>query len=83
MQQEQTISPPAIKPFFRGCRELAEYLSVSERTIRRAMRKHQLPYTRLGGAILFRRTEVEVALEAMTVPSIHTLNKRPGRSRMN
>ena len=83
MQQEQTTPPPATKPFFRGCRELAEYLSVSERSIRRAMRTHQLPYTRLGGAILFRRTEVEAALEAATVPSIYTLTKRSGRSRMH
>ena len=83
MQQEQTTPPPANKPFFRGCRELAEYLSVSEKSIRRAMRSHQLPYTRLGGAILFRRTEVEEALEAATIPSIYTVNKRRGRSRLN
>ncbi|MBR6023156.1 MAG: hypothetical protein IK066_12150 [Kiritimatiellae bacterium] len=56
---------------------------MSEKSIRRAMRSHQLPYTRLGGAILFRRTEVEEALEAATIPSIYTVNKRRGRSRLN
>lgn len=60
-------------------KELAEHLGVSTRSIRRAMLKHQLPYTKLGGATLFRRVDVEACLERATVPAIGMDNGRKAR----
>lgn len=65
-----TDNPTTTSPFFRGVQSLADYLGVSEKTISRAMRKHLLPYTKLGGAVIFRRAEVEDALARLSVPAI-------------
>ena len=63
---------PAIptSPFFRGIPALAAHLNVSEKTIARAMRKHLVPFVRFGGSILFRKADVERAIERLTVPAI-------------
>jgi len=63
-------NPAPATPAFYRMKELAEYLGVSTRSIRRAMLSHRLPYTRLGGAVLFRRVDVEKCLEAATVPAV-------------
>ena len=62
-------NPPATPAFFR-MNELAEYLNISPRSIRRAMLSHRLPYMKLGGCTLFRRADVEACLERATVPAI-------------
>lgn len=72
-----TNPPPAAPAFFR-MNELAAYLNVSPRSIRRAMQSHRLPYTKLGGATLFRRVDVEKCLDAATVPA-HGMGGRKSR----
>ena len=72
-----TNPPPAAPAFFR-MNELAAYLGISPRSIRRAMLSHRLPYTKLGGATLFRRVDVEKCLEAATVPA-HSMQSRKTR----
>ncbi len=66
--------PPA--PLFYRMGELAALLNVSPRSIRRAMDKHTLPYTRLGGAILFRKADIDATLAAATVPALSANGKR-------
>ena len=57
---------------------MADYLGVSDKTVTRAMRRHLLPFVRLGGTILFRRADVEDALERLTVPAVGS-GKRTAR----
>lgn len=56
--------------------EVADYLGVSERTVRRLMRNHSLPYTKLGGALLFRKSDLEATIAAATFPSHAMLSRR-------
>ena len=77
MTTATATNSPAAPAFFR-MKELAEYLNVSPRSIRRAMLSHRLPYTKLGGATLFRRVDVEKCLEAATVPA-HSMESRKVR----
>ena len=50
-------------------RELAGYLRVSYDTIRRWKLQGRLPFTRIGGRVLFRRRAVDALLEAHAVPA--------------
>ncbi|MBQ7251351.1 MAG: helix-turn-helix domain-containing protein [Kiritimatiellae bacterium] len=76
--QPDTPTPKPESPFFRGIQALADYLGVSDKTVTRAMRKHLLPYVRLGGSVLFRRADIEDALARLTVPAVGS-GKRTAR----
>lgn len=65
MQQNGNTSP-----FIRGTKAMADWLNVSEVSIRRAVRNHTLPVVKFGGSLLFRRADVEETLARLTVPSI-------------
>lgn len=39
--------------------DVAEYLGVTERTIRTWQQTHKLPYLKIGGTVRFRRIDVE------------------------
>jgi hypothetical protein len=67
---ETKPAAPANPAFFRGVRELADFLGVSPKTVTRNMKRHLLPFIRLHGCVLFRRCEIEKALERLTVPAI-------------
>ena len=71
---QSTPTPHPESAFFRGLQAVADYLGVSDKTVDRLMRKHLLPYVRLGGAargiILFRKSDVEDALARLTVPAV-------------
>lgn len=73
---ETIQSSAGTSPFIRGVQALADWLNVSEVTVRRAMRRHTLPFVRLGGAILFRKADVEKAIDRLTVPSIGMAKSR-------
>lgn len=47
-----------------GCREVAEFLSVPERTVRENWRRWGLKAHKVGRAIRFRERDVEAYLEA-------------------
>jgi len=47
--------------------ELAELLKVSTRTIRRIIRRRELPYIRIGRQLRFRRGDVDAWLESSTI----------------
>ena len=66
-------------PFFRSAVEVARYLGVSERTVRRLMKNHSLPYTKLGGALIVRKADLEATIEAATFPS-HAMLRNRGRA---
>lgn len=74
-----TNPPPATPAFFR-MRELADYLGVSTRSIRRAMLSHRLPYVKLGGCTLFRRVDVEKCLDMATVPAVGMESRKARRA---
>jgi excisionase family DNA binding protein len=71
----QTDNPAA---FFRGTKGLAAYLGVSSKTIERAVRARRLPVVKLGGVLLFRRADVEAALEAATIHAVTVKRNRKG-----
>lgn len=73
-------NPTPATPAFYRMKELAEHLGLSPRSIRRAMAKHQLPYTRLGGTVLFRRADVEKCLDAATVPALSMESRKTRRT---
>ena len=68
MQEEKVAA--ADSPFIRGESALAAYLGIHPRTVRKWRRAHRLPFTKLGGMILFRKSEIERMLERATIPAI-------------
>ena len=50
-----------------GCKEVAEFLSVPERTVRDNWRRWGLPAHKIGKAIRFRVRDVETFVEASRV----------------
>lgn len=53
----------AIAPaFFRGAREVAEYLGVAKSTVYRWKGEGRLPCSRIGATLLFKREDVEKAI---------------------
>ena len=66
-------------PFFRSAIEVAKYLGVSERTVRRLMKNHSWPYTKLGGALIVRKSDLEATIDAATFPS-HAMLRNRGRA---
>jgi len=76
-------NPKPNKPdFFRTAAEVADYLGISERTVRRLLKNHSLPYTKLGGALLVRKDDLEETIAAATFPSHAMLSRHrhtPGR----
>lgn len=81
-EKTNSIQPPtpatAESPFIRGTKQLAAFLNVSEVSVRRAVRNHTLPVVRFGGALLFRREDVEKTLARLTVPSVAMVQSRNG-----
>jgi excisionase family DNA binding protein len=75
---ETSAAIPAPCEFIRGSRALAEWLGVSEVSVRRAVRNHTLPVIRFGGALLFRRADVEKTLARLTVPSVAMVRRAGG-----
>ncbi len=71
-------APTASRPFFRSAVEVANYLGIHERTVRRMMHTHRLPYTKLGGALLVRKADLDATIEAATFPS-HAMQQGRGR----
>ncbi len=47
-------------------RELAEYLGLSPITLRKKVSEKEIPYTKVGGRVRFRRTDIDRWLEART-----------------
>jgi len=78
MQAEKSAAanPAPTCGFIRGTRALAAWLGVSEVSVRRAVRNHTLPVIRFGGALLFRRADVEKTLARLTVPSVAMVRER-------
>jgi len=68
-QKTTTQQTPEVSPFFRTARELAAYLGADPVTIRRMMRRKAIPYIKLGGRYLFRKSEIDALLERRTVPA--------------
>lgn len=68
IENDTTVPTPA-SPFFNGARELARWLGFDAVTIRRLMRKKQLPFIKVGGRYLFKRSEIEEFLERRHVPA--------------
>lgn len=64
-------------PFFRGEENLAAYLGVHPRTVRKWRCAKRLPFTKLGGIILFRKTDIDRILERSTVPAVGMKRGRP------
>jgi excisionase family DNA binding protein len=50
--------------------EVEEYLRISHMTLQNLMKKHSLPYIKMGKRVLFRRTEIDAFLEAKTVRKV-------------
>lgn len=44
-------------------KELAEYMHISESTVRRMVRKKELPFYRVGTLIFFRKTVIDKWIE--------------------
>lgn len=62
--------PQTDKPFFRTAREVGDYLGgIHERTVRRMMRRHVIPFCKLGGCLLVRRADLDAAIDSMTFPA--------------
>lgn len=57
-------------PFFNGATELAKWMGCDPVTVRRLMRKKALPFIKLGGRYLFRKTEVEEVLSRHHVAAV-------------
>lgn len=64
-----TTTPSTETAFFNE-KELAVYLQCNPVTVRRLVRRGALPVIRLGGRLLFRKSEVEAALQRHTVPAV-------------
>jgi excisionase family DNA binding protein len=67
---EAATTTPDTSPFFNSVRALARYLACDEVTIRRMMRRKALPFIKLGGRYLFRKTEVEEVLSRHHVAAV-------------
>ena len=67
--------------FLRGVDAVANMLGVHKRTVSRWVRSHILPVTKIGGALLFRVSDLEEALARFTIPSITTRKTRRVRVR--
>lgn len=76
MAQQDTIEPRTESAFIRGAGTLADFLGVHEITVRKWMRQHRIPYIKLGGAVLFRRSEIDALLERHTVPAVSSKRAR-------
>lgn len=48
---------------FFSCREIAEYLGISEKTVRRLIDRGEIPATKLGGKVLIDLKRLEEILE--------------------
>ena len=67
----QDVQAAAVEsPFIRGEEALVAYLGIHPRTVRKWRRARRLPFTKLGGMILFRKSDIERMLERATVPAI-------------
>jgi excisionase family DNA binding protein len=67
--------------FFRSAKSVAQFLGLSERSVRRMLKNHSLPYTKLGGALLVRRADLEETIAAATFPSHAMLARRRHKQR--
>jgi len=76
MNENSTPTSEPASPFIRGTKAMAEWLGVSEVSVRRAVRNHTLPVIRFGGALLFRLADVEKTLHKLTVPSVAMVKSR-------
>ena len=65
-----TTEQRAESAFIRGAGALAKYLGVHEMSVRRWQKQHRIPYVKLGGAVLFRRSDVEEMLNRLTIPAV-------------
>lgn len=65
-----TTTDTTESPFFNGATELAKWLGVDPVTIRRMMRRKALPFIKLGGKYLFRKSEVEEVLSRHHVAAV-------------
>ncbi len=68
--------------FLRGTDAVAKMLGVHERTVSRWVRSHILPVTKIGGALLFRVSDLEEVLARSTIPSVMTRKTRRVRVRL-
>ena len=57
-------------PFFNGATELAKWMGCDPVTIRRMMRRKALPFIKLGGKYLFRKSEVVEVLSRHHVAAV-------------
>ena len=75
-QNELTAQPATATPaFIRGAGALAAYLGVHEMSVRRWQKQRRIPFVKLGGAVLFRKADVDALLEKLTVPAVG--NRKP------
>ena len=77
----QTVKGQA-PAFLRGAEAVAKMLGVHERTVQRWVRSHILPVTKIGGALLFRVSDLEEVLARFTIPSCMTRRTRRVRVRV-
>ncbi len=61
-------------------REAAAYLAVSTYTLRRMVRRGELPHTRVGRALRFRFTDLDAYLEERTSREYKPLRRASGDS---
>jgi hypothetical protein len=68
MKHQQTVGDSAIRAkMLVGEKELAPQLSISWRGLQEARRKRLIPFVRIGRRVLYRVSDVERALERLTV----------------
>jgi len=58
--------------FFRGEKELADYLGISKRTLIRAIKKGEVPTIHAFGQYLFRKTAIDEWLASKTFGGLPT-----------
>ena len=73
-----TATQTSESPFLRGLQELAGYLNCSTKTVYRLTRSHRIPVVKLGGVVLYRKADVEEALNRATIPAVG-MNKRTAK----
>ena len=71
MDRKTKIEIPNDSDYLRGQAEAARYARVSPRTISEWQRRGIIPFAKIGAkCVLFRRSEIDKALERFTVAAI-------------
>jgi excisionase family DNA binding protein len=66
----ETVSPATVAAAYLRAADVIQLLPISRRTLGNWTRKRVLPFHRVGKVILFRRADVEQALERFRVAAV-------------